>query len=276
MTNAPLPTRVTLVTFSATGNTRRVGRLLLDSLCEAWGAVGLRVDITTPAARQRELCFGPEDFVLFGVPVYAGRVPNRLLPFFREKLRADGTPAAAFVTYGGRGVDDALGELGALLTEDGLRVTAGAAIPAEHAFSARVQGGRPDAEDRTSLYSFALALAQKQREGRCEPVELPCPGGAKGYYTPLREDAAAADFLSVRPTTELSLCEGCCLCASVCPEGSVSRTDPTESTGLCIHCMACVRRCPRGARSFDSEDFRSHVAWLERHATARPPVWTWL
>lgn len=42
------------------------------------------MDFTPPQARQETLHFAPEELVIFGVPTYAGRVPNVLLPFLKE------------------------------------------------------------------------------------------------------------------------------------------------------------------------------------------------
>ena len=48
------------------------------------------VDFSHPALRQETLRFSDTDLVVFGTPVYAGRVPNVLLPFLQEKVVGGG------------------------------------------------------------------------------------------------------------------------------------------------------------------------------------------
>ena len=59
----------------------------------------------------KALEFSGEDLVVLGVPVYAGRVPNLLLPYVRDSIRGSGTPAVPVVLYGNRNFDDGLMEL---------------------------------------------------------------------------------------------------------------------------------------------------------------------
>ena len=94
------------VYFSPTGGTRAYVTALAGLLsCEAE-----EIDLTAREERARDHVFGPEDLVILGAPVYAGRLPQLEGGIF-ERLRGDGTPAVFNVSYGNRAFEDALLEL---------------------------------------------------------------------------------------------------------------------------------------------------------------------
>ena len=45
--------------------------------------------------RTKDLSFGEEDLVVFGMPVYAGRVPNKIMPFIRDRVKGKRAACAA-------------------------------------------------------------------------------------------------------------------------------------------------------------------------------------
>ena len=84
---------VHLVYYSATGNTQTVARAIGEALAQGLNAALCEVDFTLPAARQAVQTFGPGDLVVAATPVYAGRVPNKMLPYVQEKLVGGGALA---------------------------------------------------------------------------------------------------------------------------------------------------------------------------------------
>ena len=82
--------KVWAVYFSGTGTTEKTVRRIAAGMAQALDAELAVYDFTTPAARQRELRFGAEELVVLGVPVYAGRVPNVLLPYLTKQLHGGG------------------------------------------------------------------------------------------------------------------------------------------------------------------------------------------
>ena len=105
------------------------------------------VDTTLPAAREQVYHFTEKDLVVAGTPTYAGKVPNKLLPWLQNGLRGDGTPAVAVVAFGNRSYDNALAELCATLVGDGFRPLAAGAFVAQHAFTDELAYGRPGWSD---------------------------------------------------------------------------------------------------------------------------------
>ena len=95
-------TTVWAVYFSGTGTTERTVTHIAGELARLLAAPCRSLDFTRPQARQQELNFCQSDLVVLGTPVYAGRVPNVLLPFLREKVRGGGALAVPVVLFGNR------------------------------------------------------------------------------------------------------------------------------------------------------------------------------
>lgn len=259
--------RVCVLYFSPTGGTEKIARFAAGELAARLGLGQELIDFTKPENRQAEYRFGPEDLLVMASPVYAGRLPNKLMPEYKAKIFGDGTPAVPICVFGNRSPDEALRELVLLLEENGFRAVGGAAFAGRHAFSDKVGTGRPDPSDLAQITDFAARTAEKLK--RKELPLLPMDRGEIGpYYTPLKEDGTPAKFLKARVQTDGDKCVHCGLCARSCPMGSIDR-ETMECTGLCIKCQACVRRCPKGAKYFEDADFLSHVAMLEQNYSRR-------
>ena len=99
------------VYFSGTGTTEKVATTLAKDLAERLGAGYDTYCFNLPQAREKDLSFGPEDLVVLGTPVYAGRVPNLLMPYVRDHIKGNGTLGVPVVLYGNRNYDDGLIEL---------------------------------------------------------------------------------------------------------------------------------------------------------------------
>ena len=263
--------KVTAVYYSATGNTKQVTEFIARRIGETLGVPVAADDFTLPQNRKEERHYGKEELVVFGTPVYAGRVPNKMLPEVQRLFHADGALAIPVVTFGNRNFDNGLIELRGELEKNGFHTVAGAGVAASHVFSDQIAPGRPDEADWKAIESFAVSAAE--RINMLE--EIPAPVTVRGddpvgpYYTPLGLDGKPAVFLKAKPLTRAELCDGCGICARVCPMGSIDAANPASVTGICIKCQACVKECPRQAKYFDDPAFLSHVAMLEKNYTRR-------
>lgn len=259
--------RVVAVYFSAVGNTKKVVEEIAEKVSLMLDLSWEIIDFTLPIAREKVYRFTQEDLVVFGVPTYAGRVPNKVLPYVQEMFRGQETPVVPVVTFGNRSFDSSLSELAQVLTVNGFVLVAAGAFVCEHVFSEKIGTGRPDAKDWEEIHGFAEEIIRKLKQNQitCEWQ----PGEVKPYYTPLGIEGQPAKFLKAKPLTDVGKCNRCSMCAEVCPMGSIDTEDVSEVTGICIKCQACIRKCPQGAKYFADEAFLSHVAMLEANYTRR-------
>ena len=116
--------KVTGVYFSPAGSTKTVVETTADELARLFKAECRYISLNTPSDRAQEYQFAPDELVVFGCPVYAGRLPNKISPDFARCLHGEGTPAVALVTYGGRAYDNALAEMRDLLTKNNFKPAA--------------------------------------------------------------------------------------------------------------------------------------------------------
>ena len=294
--------KIWAASFSPTGGTERIVSLLAEELGERLRIPVEKIAYTLPAEREKMYTFAGDDLLILGTPVYAGRIPNKILPDVDKSFEGKGTPAVAVSVFGNRNYDDGLMELSLLLERHGFCVMAAAAAVSRHAFSDRVGTGRPDAEDVQALRAFAEKVAEKiqmissvdalqddaggsapdesERQQNVSPERFFAACGVSAlkitghnpvgpYYTPLRADGQPAKFLKAKPLTDKERCTGCGACAQVCPMGSISPEDTSSVSGICIKCQACIRACPAQAKYFADEDFLSHVKMLEENYTRR-------
>ncbi|MDD6708395.1 MAG: 4Fe-4S binding protein [Eubacterium pyruvativorans] len=256
------------VYFSCTDTTKRMTSFLADRMGEALGISRREtLDFTAPAARREGgYEFGPEDLVVFGMPVYAGRLPNLIMPYVRDGFRGNAAPAVPVVMYGNRNYDDALIELRNLLTENRFRPFAAAAFPAEHSFSRILGAGRPDGDDFRTAGRFAEQAAEKLAAREDDPSFAPVPVAGcwplRPYFTPRDREGKPIRFLPAKPETK-DTCTRCGICVSACPLGSIDPADPARIVGKCMKCCACVKKCPEEAKYFADPGFLYHKEELE-------------
>ena len=264
--------KIWAVYFSGTGTTRRTVERIASGLAEKLALPVEKVDFSRPQVRQQELRFDAADLVVFGTPVYAGRVPNVLLPFLQEKIVGGGALAVPVVLFGNRAYDDALMELRNILAADGLHPVAAAAFVGEHSFSRTLGQGRPNENDEALMDEFAAKTADLVRRLPAAPEKPVAVRGQeplRPYYTPRDRAGNPINILKVKPKTDMTRCGGCGLCAEMCPMGSIDPTDVSAVRGICIKCCACVKGCPTGAKYFDDAGYLYHQHELEAQY-ARP------
>lgn len=264
--------KIWAVYFSGTGTTRRTVERIAGGIASRLNLPAESVDFSRPAVRQETLGFGEKDLVVFGTPVYAGRVPNVLLPFLRERIVGGGALAVPVVLFGNRNYDDALIELRNILAADGMHPIAAGAFVGEHSFSRVLGADRPNAEDEALMDEFAARVAELAAGLDAAPVKSVAVRGQeplRPYYTPRDRAGNPINILKVKPKTDLSRCGGCGLCADLCPMGSIDPADVSAVRGICIKCCACVKGCPTGAKFFDDTGYLYHQHELEAQY-ARP------
>lgn len=262
--------RVWAVFFSPTGGTKKVTTTIAAAAAAALSTTYTILDFTLPQARAEQAVFGEGDLVILGTPVIAGRVPNLLLPYLREKLACHGAIGVPVVSFGNRDYDDALIELRNIMEDAGFQTAGGGAFVSEHSFSRTLGGGRPDATDIAALEEFGNKLAEKL-QGDWQYSEAAYVKGEnpiRPYFTPRDRHGAAIDIRKVKPKTGDACCS-CGICVAACPMGAISSENPAEIPGTCMKCCACVKKCPVGAKYFDDAGFVYHKEELEEMYSRR-------
>ena len=250
--------KVWAVYFTGTGNTQKMVRAVAKAACDQLGCTYEEYDFSLPTARAQELSFTDRDLVVFGTPVYAGRVPNVLLPFLTKNIRGNGALAIPVVTYGNRNFDDGLIELRSLMLANGLSPIAGGAFVGVHSFSTTLGAGRPDVDDLTLAQELGTQAARKLlADAMGEPVAVEGEDPIRPYYTPRDRNGTPINILKVKPKTDTDKCINCGLCARICTMGSIDPQDVTQVTGI------CVKRCPKGAKYYDDAGYLYHQHELE-------------
>ena len=257
--------KVWKVYFSPTGTTKKVVTLLAEETAAALGAALKEYDYTLPAARQNFPQVDSDDLVVFGMPTYAGRLPNLMLNYL-DTIEGSGALAVPIVTFGNRAFDNSLIELRNILEGHGFHSVAAGAFSCEHSFSTELGAFRPDWEDEEEIKGFARSIAEKlsakdTQQLTASPVEVAGDPEA-GYYQPRDRKGNFIDIRKVKPVTG-SKCVNCGVCARVCPMGAIDPTDVTSVPGTCIKCNACVKRCTKGAKFFEDKGYLYHKEELE-------------
>ena len=189
-----MPSIVRVAYFSPTHTTKTVAEEVAGALAAPLGASVEIVDLTLPGHRPADVSCGADDVLVFGFPVYAGRVPVLLRDEFAHLIGQD-TPAVIVGLYGNRDFDDALLEAADLLGERGFDVVAAGAFIGEHSLTARVGSGRPDDADVAESWASAWraeAACPNPPSRETAPTKSSSPAPTCAPSPPTRARAAAS------------------------------------------------------------------------------------
>lgn len=197
-------TKVWAVYFSPTGNTKKVITTMAKKAAEVLSVPMETFDFTLPENREGVTSFESEDLVFFSTPVYAGRIPNKMLPYVQSAFEGNGAFAVPVSVFGNRNFDNGLIELRNELELHGFHTIAAAGIPTEHVFSNKLATGRPDADDLAKIAEFGEKVAKKVADMTEIPAKIEVRGDdpVTAYYTPLGTDGKPAVFLKAKPKTD--------------------------------------------------------------------------
>lgn len=269
--------KIFAVYFSGTGTTKKIVTQVAKGLSTELNLPIYEIDFTTYEARKQNLEFCKSDLVIIGMPVYAGRLPNLILPYIKT-IKGNGAMAVPIVLYGNRNYDDGLMELKTELDKGGFHSVSAGAFIGEHSFSTKLAAGRPDSKDMevadTLVGLTAEVINSLSSEDMLLKSELEVNGNMplSPYYTPRDRKGNPIDIRKVKPKTKEN-CSKCGECISMCPMNAIDASDPALVSGICIKCCACIKRCPQEAKYFDDEGYLYHMRELEEQygATRKEP-----
>lgn len=284
--------RVVKIYFSPTGNTKKIVDAVASGIAgkdvECFG-IGFGVgngyvkgmegkesgenrwesidyDVTLPQKRK-EFAYSAQtgDIVIVGMPVYAGRIPNLLLPFVKsvcagENLHNKMVKAIPVVTYGGRNYDDALIELADILDGNGFEITTAGAFIAEHSFSNKICNSLPDNDSLSFAAKLGRIAIGKEKIGSRESVGFGIglgigdvkgmegkESGEGGVFEEFRRNEIFVGKQNIKGRTEEKRVYYKPRFADGTPINMLKVKPKTNEN--CLKCGLCAERCPMGSIS---------------------------
>jgi len=244
---------VSAVYFSPTDNSRKGACAIAGVFDKNYQ----KIDMTLWNSKPEKSSFDETDLVIFGAPVYSGRVFKGALERF-SRLSGKQTPCILTVSYGNRHYDDALLELYDIAVGNGFLPFAAAALIGRHTYG-EIEVGRPDETDISENADFAQKAYVKLHG--VGPVLAAVPGNR-----PYREGGMGGRF---RPLTDAN-CTHCGLCSRKCPEGAISLSNYYDiDDARCIACFRCIRICRVHAKNMDTDEYRAFAKMFTEKLSAK-------
>jgi ferredoxin len=223
--------------FSGTGNSlaaaRQIGRTLGDTYVLSM--------VRNPAPA------GEYERVGFVFPCYAGALP-RFVESYLEKLEIGALHTEYFFaveTYGGS-PSAAAGMVDKILRAKAAKLNYGASVRmfANYIALYKMQDGAEEKAERaaTALKDVARAVEKKEQTEKfsLNPAAL--------FY---HKQAMKMLLKKVKDFKVSDDCNGCGLCAKLCPVGNITLDEGVPAFGdNCEQCMACIQWCPKLAINY--------------------------
>lgn len=257
--------KITAMYFSATDTTKKICEYIVDKLSKNLDVETKIINFANKNERDKNFKFDKDELVIFGLPTYAGRIPNVLLPFLTNNIFGNNALCVPIVLFGNRNYDDSLIELRNILEFNNFHSIATGAFVGEHSFSYTLAKGRPDRKDFKdvdNLCDLILKRIEKEKITDISPVNVKGENPIRTYYKPRDRKGNFIDIRKVLPKVNHK-CDNCKLCVEVCPMGSIDKDNVAKYNNICIKCGACIKKCPMGARYYDDEGYSYHKSELE-------------
>lgn len=225
--------KIVSIYFSATDNTRKS----VNAMAECFDGEKQIIDITDNK-EYSETNIDKNTFVIFGAPVYAGRLPYIAKERF-AKFKGNNTPCTLVLTYGNRHYDDALKEFYDMATEQGFVVMGCATLVCKHTYG-QIQTERPDEKDLSQDKEFIKAVLNKKQatDLHINVNDITKPVMTKGHFLPHTDNN----------------CIKCGLCVRKCPMGAIAK-DCVSIENNCMSCLRCVKICPKKAKNVQYDEY---------------------
>lgn len=239
--------KASILTFSQTGNTLKVGNSIADGLRKG----GFNVDHVRFLHRKK---WSPNDAGLIGIgcPCFENR-PAECVPSFLRDSSFDFSKKSAFVfiTSGGSPVKT-LWHLAQAVTKTGASVIGGIQLRGAVTVPTKFGDflGRPDHIDLEDAKLFGSAIAAKVINGRALPARYKIDSKSSGRFYDILGPILTHLKKSITPLpqSDPEKCDLCGNCVYECPTDSIiieNRNIRFHDT--CMVCYRCWHVCPQNA-----------------------------
>lgn len=229
--------KVNLIYFSATNTTKTV----MEYIAQGLGIDNI-VSYNITKGQAEEISFNENDIVVFGMPVYSGRIPQLTIEYL-NKFKGNKTPAIIACVYGNRDYDDALLELKDIVTTNNFTIISAGAFIGQHSIFPATGNNRPDDNDKKDVIAFGHS-SMEMLKNNTEISTIP-EISVKGNF-PYKEIKP----VPLKPEGNRH-CDNCGKCVRECPAHAIDINHPRKTDKLlCISCARCIYVCPQKARSF--------------------------
>jgi len=228
---------VNLVYFSATNTTKSIVESIIKGI-----SIENVIQYNITKRQKDEVSFDRDDLVIFGFPVYSGRIPA-VSKEVLDKFRGKNTPAIIVCVYGNRDYDDALLELRDIVSANGFAVISAGAFIGQHSIFPKVGYNRPDINDKQQAESFGIeSIRRLNNIDNINTIPEIKIKGNLPYKIP--------KSVPLTPKGDKK-CDGCGKCVRNCPVEAIDIETPRKTDkSLCIACARCIYVCPQKARNF--------------------------
>jgi flavodoxin/Fe-S-cluster-containing hydrogenase component 2 len=241
--------KASLLTFSQTGNTLKVGTSIAGGLQKS----GFEVDHVRFLHRKK---WKPDDADLIGIggPVFENR-PAEVMPGFLKTGGFDfkGKKAFVFITSGGSPAKS-LWHLAQAVTETGATVLGGIQLRGASTFPTLfgLFPGRPNEKEFQYAEEFGRAIATSMIAGDPVPAHYQIDPKRGGKFYDII--GPCLRFIKIKttplPKSDSEKCDLCAVCVNECPTGSITIQNNTVTFhNTCIVCYHCWQVCPQFAIS---------------------------
>ncbi len=252
--------KASILTFSQTGNTLKVGRAIESGLRRR----GVQVK-QTGFLRRRQWAPADADLIGVGCPCFENRPAHCVTDFLRDQRdRLRGRSAFVFITSGGSPANT-LWHLGRAVRRAGATVLGGLQLRGAVTVPTKFGDflGRPDAVDLDHAAAFGHALAARLLDGRALPAQYTIRKNGGWVYAILGPVLTVLKkLITPLPTCDAARCELCGICVSECPTDTIAiKRRRVVFEGDCMVCYRCWHVCPTNAISVR---FSPGSGWIER------------
>ncbi|MBN1496442.1 MAG: EFR1 family ferrodoxin [Spirochaetes bacterium] len=266
------PKTALILWYSQAGHTARNGRLIGRTL----ERLGLRVR-ALDIRECDESTMKNYDLIIMGTPVYYLDVPGNVRDWLRDIPRIEGTPVAAYSTFGGPGDNqyNTAWYLLQLLADRGGVPVGIATFGNMSTFAPTWSMGnekrilkyrdRPNEEIYRQVRDFAKKVLSTVRGGTPPAFKKEFYAGEfiKGSF-----QVKLTRLMITRHTIDSKRCTKCGICVEKCPVGVIDIETPHIDKKGCIACMGCVNNCPAQAidMAFLGKKVYGFRDFLKKHA----------